>query len=367
MFNHQRLSIARKRRMLNKKTFASLIGVHVNTLTCWDQGIMPTNENVDAIAHALEFPKEFFFGDDLEEPTIQTASFRSLSTMTAARREAAHAAGSIGFMVSDWIETRFELPVPNIPSCQSYGIGDPADIARGLRQEWALGEQPIWNMIHLLESKGVRVFSLSENTASVDAFSLWRDGKPYVFLNNYKSAERSRFDAAHELGHLIMHQDGRINGKLAEEQADCFASEFLMPKADVIAILPRVDYLQQLIKFKTRWMVSLAALTYRVHKLGITTDWKNRDFCVTIARDGYRKVEPNPIKREKSMVLEKVLRTLWSEKTTQNNIANDLHLPHSEVDDLLFGLLNTECFGVSEAKPLTLMEGDEQRASQITA
>ena len=367
MFNPQRLGIARKRRMLNRKTFAYRIGVHVNTLTCWDQGIMPTEENVNAIARVLEFPKDFFFGADIEEPTIETTSFRSLSTMTAARREAAHAAGAIGFMVSDWIEQRFDLPSPDIPSCPSYGSGDPADIARGLRQEWALGEQPVWNMIHLLESKGVRIFSLAENTSSVDAFSLWRNGKPYVFLNNFKSAERSRFDAAHELGHLIMHQDGRINGKLAEEQADCFASEFLMPKADVLAVLPRVNYLQQLIKNKTRWRVSLAALTYRVHKIGITSDWKNRDFCVTIGRDGYRKEEPNPIEREKSMVLEKVLRALWSDRTSQDAIAHDLHLPISEVNDLLFGLLNAGCEGVAAPKPLVLLEKDRENISEATA
>jgi Zn-dependent peptidase ImmA (M78 family)/transcriptional regulator with XRE-family HTH domain len=341
MFNPQRLGIARKRRMLNRKTLAARLDVHVNTITCWDQGIVPTDENIRAMARELEFPEEFFFGPDLEEPTIETTSFRSLSTMTAARREAAHAAGTIGFMVSDWIEGKFELPSPNIPACPSYGVGDPASIARGLRQEWALGEQPVWNMIHLLESKGVRIFSLAENTESVDAFSLWRNGRPFIFLNNFKSAERSRFDAAHELGHLVMHQDGRISGKLAEEQADCFASEFLMPRADVLAVLPRVDHLQQLIKHKARWMVSLAALTYRVHKLGITTDWKNRDFCVTIARYGYRKQEPNSIARERSMVLKKVLRALWSEQMSHHDIARDLHLPISEVNDLLFGLLSS--------------------------
>lgn len=42
----------------------------------------------------------------------------------------------------------------------------------------------------------------------IDAFSLWRDDRPYIFLNTSKSAERSRFDAAHELGHLVLHRQG---------------------------------------------------------------------------------------------------------------------------------------------------------------
>ena len=33
----------------------------------------------------------------------------------------------------------------------------------------------------------------------MDAYSFWRRGVPYVFLNTMKSAERSRMDAAHEL------------------------------------------------------------------------------------------------------------------------------------------------------------------------
>ena len=55
-------------------------------------------------------------------------------------------------------------------------------------------------MLHVLEAKGVRVFSLAENTRNVDAFSSWREERPFVFLNMQKTAERSRFDAAHELG-----------------------------------------------------------------------------------------------------------------------------------------------------------------------
>jgi hypothetical protein len=92
--------------------------------------------------------------------------------------------------------------------------------------------------------------------------------------------------AAHELAHLVLHQDGRVKGRPAEDQAHRFASASLMPKADVLGTLPRVSHLQQLIAAKLRWRVSLAALNYRVHKLGIVTDWKNRDFCIEISVSG---------------------------------------------------------------------------------
>ncbi len=283
--------------------------------------------------------------------------------MLAAERDAALAAGQLGFLVSDWVESKFELPEVKLPDLHLY---QPELAAQALRQEWSLGEKPISNMIQLLESKGVRVFSLVENTTHINAYSLWRKGTPYVFLNTYMSSERSRFDAAHELAHLVLHQDGRVKGRPAEDQAHRFASAFLMPKADVLAVLPRVNHLEQLMKAKLRWKVSLAALNYRVHKLGIVSDWKNRDFCIAISTNHYNTNEPYSIKRENSLVWEKVLRILWAEKTTHFDIAKELHIPESELSDLLFGVLG----GDSEPKqgppgPLTLMpeNGGKSQAS----
>lgn len=349
-FNPTRLALVRKRRMFNKKQFAEKIGVNFHTPTLWEKGESePTDENVKACAGVLKYPKEFFFGPDIEEPDGDLTSFRSQTSMTAASRDAALAAGAIGFLISDWVAARFELPQVKIPDLHLF---EPESAARTLRQEWNLGEKPIPNMIQLLESKGVRVFSLAENTAKVNAYSLWRSGKPYVFLNTFKSAECSRFDAAHELAHLVLHQDGKVKGREAEDQANRFASSFLLPKADVLAVIPRVDRLQRLLEAKRRWGVSLAALNYRAHKLGLITDWKYRDFCIEMATKGYNRIEPNEIQRETSVVWQKVLMSLWAEKTTQDDIASDLSLPQSELNDLLF------LFGSSNRNGIERIKGE---------
>lgn len=342
-FNPVRLSIARKRRLLNKKGFAERVGVNPHTIMRCESGkTEPTTENVEVFARVLKFPKEFFFGPDIDEPDSSLASFRSQTSMSAAFRDAALAAGSIGFIISDWVEDRFELPPTNVPDLHLY---DPKGAARTLRQEWILGEKPISNMIQLLESKGVRVFSLAENTLKVNAYSLWRKETPYVFLNTMKSAESSRFDAAHELGHLVLHQDGRVSGREAEDQANRFASAFLMPRADILGVLPNVYYLEQIIKAKARWKVSVAALNYRIHKIGVISDWKYRDFCIELSKRGYNKDEPFGIEREKSIVWQKVLKTLWAEKTTQRDIARAVAIPEAELDGLIFGILHS---GTSE-------------------
>lgn len=356
-FNPSRLSVARKRRLLNKKALAELCNVTQRTLVRWEKGqTEPTVQNIDSFVKALKYPREFFFGLDVDEPDGTFASFRSQTSMSAAVRDAALAAGTIGFLIADWVADKFELPEVKLPDLRLY---DPESAARTLRQEWALGEKPVSNMIQLLESKGVRVFSLAENTAKVNAYSLWRRDKPYVFLNTFKSAECSRFDAAHELAHLVLHQDGSVTGRPAEDQANKFASAFLMPKSDIISVLPRVHHLQQLIAAKARWKVSVAALNYRVYKLGIISDWKNRDFCIEISTKGYNRDEPSGIEREQSIVWEKVLKTLWSEKTTHADIAKDLHLPIEEVSDLLFGVLSTPAKMQAQPEPLAVVSEQE--------
>jgi Zn-dependent peptidase ImmA (M78 family) len=323
--------------MLNKKHFADVIGVDLRTIVRWERcQAEPTPEHIDAIVRILEFPKQFFFGQDIDGPIREHISFRSQTSMTAVERDAALAAGQIAFLIADWTTDRFDLPTPKLADLHLF---DPESAARMIRQEWGLGETPIPNMIHLLEAKGVRVFSLAEDTAHVNAYSLWRKQTPYIFLNTFKSAESSRFDAAHELAHLVLHQDGGVTGRLAEEQANQFAAAFLMPEADVRGSFPQIQTLQQFIDAKKRWRVSLAALNYRAHKLGLTTDWKYRDFCISIASKGYNKDEPEPIEREQSVVWSKVLTALWAEKTTHVEIAEQLHLPVAEVSALLFGLL----------------------------
>ena len=353
-FNPQRLGIARKRRLLNQKRLAEKIGVNAHTISRCEKGLtVPTEENVIQFSRVLGFPKGFFEGADLEMPSSELVSFRSQKGMTAAIRDAALSAGAIGFLLSDWVEDRFDLPAWCVPDLHLY---EPEMAARALRQEWSLGERPISNIIHLLESKGIRIFSLAENSKRVNAFSLWRAEKPYVFLNTMKSAESSRYDAAHELGHLVLHQDGKTTGRDAEDQANRFAAAFLMPHADVLAVLPRVNYLAQLVEAKKRWKVSVAALNYRLHKLGITSDWKYRDFCIQISENKYNVTEPFEMEREKSVVWQKVMKTLWSEKTTQKDIATQLSLPESEVTALIYGILHTGSHERPEGgKPLSLV------------
>lgn len=336
MFTGARLSLARRRRGLTKKGLAELIGVTPHTVLRYESGVMiPSDEIVSKLAKVLDFPKGFFFAKETDTIECDAASFRSMAAMTARERDSALAAGELAFIFSDWVEERFDLPLPALPNMDG---SKPEVAARSLRQAWGLGERPVRNMVHLLEAKGVRVFALAENTRTVDAFSLWRGDQPFAFLNLMKTPERSRFDAAHELGHLVLHKHGGPKGRFAENEANRFASSFLMPSADVIAVAPRVNTLNQIVQLKRRWGVAALALAYRLHHLGAVTDWQYRTFCIQAAQRGMREREENGIEREHSAVWQKVLTVLWSERLTKEHIAEQLHFPPHEIENLLFGL-----------------------------
>jgi Zn-dependent peptidase ImmA (M78 family)/DNA-binding XRE family transcriptional regulator len=300
----------------------------------------PDEETVESLARTLKYPSNFFYDDDPEELDTNAVSFRSLTKMNARERDAAIAAGSLGLQLSDWIEAEFSLPEADLLDL-SYET-DPEAAARSLRQHWGLGEKPIGNMLALIEVKGVRVFSLSENTATVDAFSFWRDDKPFVFLNNFKTAEHSVYDTAHELGHLVLHRHGGPQlSKAAEREANRFASAFLMPAADVRASMPRFITVDVIIKAKKRWRVSAMALAYRLRALGRLTEWQYKSTCIELGRRGYRSGEPLGIEREESRVWQKILRQLWLERKTKKNIADALHVPIDELEALIWGLTAT--------------------------
>ena len=336
MFNPSRLTLARKRRRFSKKELAEAVGVTPHSVLRYETGeIEPTDEVIARLSDTLKFPADFFFGADIDDIHQDAASFRSLSSISAKDRDAALAAGSLAYILSDWVEERFDLPRPDL---LDLGGDKPEIAARSLREKWGLGEQPIKNMAHLLEAKGVRLFSLAENTMTVDAFSVCRGETPYVFLNTMKTAERSRHDAAHELGHLVMHREGGTKGRAAEHEANEFASAFLLPTADVIATLPRVHTLNQVIEAKKRWAVSVMALLHRLRFLEIMSDWQYRMSCIDATGLGYRRAEPFGVTRERSVVWQKVLTTLWGERITKAEIARDLRVVPDEIENLLFGL-----------------------------
>jgi len=341
MFSASRLTLARKRRQLTKKELAEKAKLTALTLTRLESGDTPdpSNDTVRSLAQALNYPAGFFYLNDSEPLPTEAVSFRSLSTLSARQRDAALAAGELAFELHGWVTQRFDLPPPQLLDLRDE---EPLAAAETLRSQWGIGARPIEHLIKLLESKGVRVFCLAEQHKHVDAFSCWRDQVPYIFLNTFKSAERSRFDAAHELGHLVMHMHGAISGRDVERDADQFASAFLIHRGDLIGNLGRISALSQLVSAKRRWGVSVAALARTAFDANLISDWHYRDLCRQISVLGYRSAEPAGMEREKSVLWRMVFDQLWKDGATKQTIASELQIPLDEIESLIGELVTQQ-------------------------
>lgn len=371
VFNPNRLRLARERRALTSKALAEAIRMSPEIVRKYEKDSKPHSSTLKSIAQALNYPEAFFYGEDTEKIDCESVSFRSMKAMKAYQRNAALAAAELAIEFNNWLEANFELPTTDLCNFRESEIESPETAARVLREKWGLGELAIKNMIHLLEAKGVKVFSLEEKNKEVDAFSFWKKDTAFIFLNTQKSAERSRFDAAHELGHLVLHKHGiqmseesdvqkdineesgrEKNKRAVEREADRFASAFLMPESSVRANAPRFVTIENLIQLKKIWNVSVASLVRRLFDLDLITEWHYRNLNIEMSTRGMLKKEPEGIATEKSQVLEKVFKSLWQENISRNKVAQELSLPVDEIDQLTFNLafIGTTIRGTSQRK-----------------
>jgi Zn-dependent peptidase ImmA (M78 family) len=130
-------------------------------------------------------------------------------------------------------------------------------------------------------------------------------------------------------------------GRKAEEQANAFASAFLMPEAAVKARTPRSPSLRSIMECKETWGVSAVAFCFRLHKLEMLTDWYYQQLMRKLSVLGYRTAEKHSRPRETSQVLRKVLDELRANGTTKNEVARLLDIDPAELDRLVFGLVMT--------------------------
>ncbi len=183
---------------------------------------------------------------------------------------------------------------------------DASEIARMVRASWHLQHGPIRNLVEVIENAGGIVIPFDFETTTIDAISHWPQGMPPLFfVNRFSPMDRLRFTLCHELGHIIMH---RTVDPESENQADAFASEFLMPKRDIRPQLADLSLLK-LASLKPLWRVSMAALLKRATDLEQITPRQARALWMQLGKFGYRTREAIDIAPEVPALLTKIIDT----------------------------------------------------------
>jgi Zn-dependent peptidase ImmA (M78 family) len=268
------------------------------------------------------------------------AHFRSLRSTPAMSRDQALAFSEIGLEVLAAVEDYVDLPAVTLPALDASGLDTAGGISRvadQARGAFGLPEGPVPHVVRLLESHGVLVLRLPEDhlDGRVDAFSTAASRRPVVLLSPLKDDKaRSRFDAAHELGHLLMHHEAEPGSKVIENQAHAFAAAFLTPADQVVEDLPRrVDW-SAFHQAKRRWGVSLKALVYRAHSLKLINDAAYRRANVQLAEWG--NPEPGSLGPPESPSLLGIAASLLLDiGVTADDIALHASIPADTVCDII--------------------------------
>lgn len=205
------------------------------------------------------------------------------------------------------IDITFDDQLERLPVEQFEAGAEEA--AQAMRARWRVPSGPIPNMLTLLEAVGIMVVIRPLGTHAQDAVSTWPHevGRPPIMLiNSGLSADRQRFTAAHELGHLVMHV---FPGPEQEKEANTFAAEFLAPAEE---IKPQLEGLRPsdfplLVEMKAQWGLSVAALIQRAKDLDCITDKQFRDFRIKLSRMGWTTREPVHLEDERPQAIDVVL------------------------------------------------------------
>lgn len=366
-FDGARLTLARQLSGRRKNELAEDIGKSATAVAAWESGAKrPSAATVAQLAMALKVSPEFFTVRASQAVLSTEPHFRSLRNTSQVSRYQAAAYGKLAVDVAAGLERYVEFPDPDIPEHPlAPDVNDSegaAYAATQLRKDWALGSGPVGHLVRLLENHGVLVVFSPPRSASIeiDAYSFGSSLRPVVILNPAKDDYyRQRFDAAHELGHLVMHADAEPGSRIVEDQAHQFAAELLMPAAEIGPRLPSAmkgDAWRVLRQLKEQWGVSMQALLYRARQLGRLSDVSYQNAMATISARGWRRDEPGHVDAiEQPSLLPKALELLEGEGIDRQALATEFDVPEH-----LFRIITARTPSV-----LAKEEGDERDAGPM--
>lgn len=300
-FLKERLQQARIARGINKSTLSMLSSITQTSISNYESGKqLPRPEAITKLANALSVPEGFFFKP--LAPTVESpVFFRSFTRQKKVFQEQ-------WAQQSAWLEELLtvylqyldlpELKIPRMDLGDNWDSVSSAvieDIAYKTRVALELRYGPVPNMIRLIENSGCIVLRVDMDPTEF-AFSRWLlDNKvPCIFLTSDTTACRDRMSLAHELGHLVIHRNIVIsdkNRKIAEAQANLFASAFLMPEMGYAKDL-RYTNIDGFKALKQKWGVSISAQIMRCAQLNIIPEKIKQYLFIHLSKKGWRTNEP---------------------------------------------------------------------------
>lgn len=280
-FQPGRLMQALAARVLSQVQLAAMVGVSPATISKWKSGQQaPEAEALASLSRVINVSPEWFTRPLPEKGSLPL--FRSNASAHAAARSMLEArlewTQDIVLAMSEFVDfPDVNLPVRLFTDPQQITSSDIEAAACECRDMWGLGRRAIPDLALATEGAGVILVREETGIAPIEGLSAWSYAlqRPLILLSADKdNGFRSRFDLAHELGHLILHKgiDRSTDPdryKLMEAQAHKFAGAFLLPAETFAADVRTPVTLDSLLLLKQRWGVSVAAMIMRLESLKI--------------------------------------------------------------------------------------------------
>jgi Zn-dependent peptidase ImmA (M78 family) len=324
---------------------SELTGIKSQSISHYEQGRQsPSPEALALLCEKLELPERYFL-QSFPGHSAAGVFFRSYRpTARAARLKAERRLGWVK-EIAGYLRKHIDLPASCVPS---HPVGsDVADqveeAAKDCRDALKLGLAPLNDTVLLLENTGCIVAGSGIECETEGAYSQWDGGTPFVMLADGISSARLRFDAAHELGHMVMHrgmaeaqaEDAETHRKV-ESQADRFARALLLP-AKTFGGEVWAATIDALVSLKKVWNCPVAEMVVRCGEIGVFDKDQVRRALVNHARRGWRTREPHDdeVEPETPRMLARGIRLLIEEGAKQpHSVLTDLGLAAADVEDL---------------------------------
>ncbi|WP_286861837.1 MULTISPECIES: helix-turn-helix domain-containing protein [Acinetobacter] len=347
-FNPLRLIEAREARGIKQTALSSIIGYSTTSISKWENGhIEPDTQSLDAISSALGLPMEWFFQPSLTASSVY--HFRSQSAATKTAQEIARIrlrwTAEFANKLVEWVDLPEVnlIPSPSRENALNLTNDEIEAYAQKLREHLGLGVNPIPNLTQLLEASGIIIVCEESGFTSMDGVSAWIDGRPYIWTASDKaSCVRSRFDIAHELGHIILHKHltaedcNSIKHKKIEDQAHLFAGCFLMP-AIAASSLFRVITLDTLLAQKKKWGISVGAMISQCSNANLINEEQTLRLRKNMSFRKWRTREPydDSMTPEKPILFEKSIKLLLEHGGfKKTDIISRFGLPRVDIEKL---------------------------------
>jgi Zn-dependent peptidase ImmA (M78 family)/transcriptional regulator with XRE-family HTH domain len=303
------LSCAREARGMTQSDLAERSGVPQGTISKAEHGLVDlSDERLAALAEALGFPLDVFRWDE-EVHGFGSSTFyhRKQKSLPQTRLREIQATFNLHRMRARRLSHGLDI-VPKHrfePLDLDDFHGSPEEAARAVRAMWNVRMGPLKDVCRLIENAGGVVVRSDLKTPKISAISQWVHGERPVFVTNTANpADRERFTLAHEIAHVLLHSTPREE---QEAEADRFASELLMPAADISPSLAGGVDLAKAARLKQEWRVAMSAIIRRAKDLGYITEGRYKSLSVQMSQKGWRTREPIEIDHDEPRFLRQVI------------------------------------------------------------